>query len=235
MTIEAGQTLIAPSEDLASQSPVSHISDVAEVEGGRFFAAASGKWTFHDRHHVFKNEVTARATFGDSGTGSEIGYANADPTHDDKRIYNIVRVTSASGLVVEVRDQSSINEHFERPLEKQWPLANDNDAYAAAHYLLYRYSAMQVRIPQLRLEGRANGTLMWPIVLGLELGQRFRFIRRAMGITYDKQLIVEGVQHSATPENIVTDVQLSLADTRHYWRVNVAGYGELGTTTTVAY
>jgi hypothetical protein len=233
--LDAGQTLLAPSSDLAGQAPVEHLTFVAEVEGGRLFISRAGKVTFHDRHHIFKNELASRATFGDAGDGAELPYQNVEVTHEHERIYNVVRITPASGNVVEVRDAASIALHFERVLEKQWPLANDNEATAAANYLLARYSTMQVRIPSLVVNGRSAPALMWPHLLALEMGQRFRLIRRVPGTDIDKQLVVEGVEHSLSPANMPTRIQLSLADSTHYWRLGVATYGELGVATRTAY
>lgn len=232
--IEDGQTLLAPSQNLAGTDPLAHLNEVAEVEGGRFFAARDGKLTFLDRHHLFKVETSSRATLGD-GAG-ELHYRDIRVTHEQERIYNIVRVTAADGTIAEVRDQASIDDHFERVLEKSWPLANPNEAWAAARYLLKRYSRMQVRIPELVFAGRSDPNNLWPVLLGMELGQRYRVVRRPSNDDpIDKELLVEGIAHSGTPSNIETRVQMSLADTTHYWRLGVTGYSELGSTTRVGY
>lgn len=237
--IDAGQSLLAPSEDLAGQNPLEHLNLVAEVEGGRFFTARDGRITFRDRHDQFKNEQSPRATFGDS-TG-EIHYSDVKPTHDAEKIRNIVRITSADGTVAEVRDEASIDDHFEQVFEKVWPLADANEALAAAQYILGRYSRMQIRVPEILVKGQENPTLDWPHLLALELGQRFRLIRRPTlrsgisGTTIDKEMLVEGVAHQVSPDAMQTRVQLSLADESHYWRLEVVGYGELDSTTRLAY
>ncbi len=238
--IDAGQALLAPSEDLAGTSPLEHLSNVAEWEQGRFFMSKAGVPTFRDRHYVFKNETSARATFGDAG-GSELPYADIPVTHEAEKIVNIVRITPASGNVQEVRDQASIDANFEQVFDRQWPLADDNEALSAAQYILSRYSSMRVRIPELTLLPRSSSTLLYPVVLGMEIGQRYRVIRRPSlhsGITdtaIDKQMIVEGIEHSMSLDNFQTKVQLSLADTTAYWQLGVAGKSELGDTTVITY
>ena len=233
--IDHGQALLAPSDDLAGQSPLEHCLAVAQWENGRFFAGKDGKPTFLERHAVLQNEGSARATFGDGG-GTEIPYQDVHITHEHERIYNVIRITPASGNVQEARDEASIADHFERVLELVWPLADDNEARAAVEYMIYRYSRMQVRIPSLTLTGRSDPTIMWPIVLGAEIGQRYRLIRRpSSDATIDKQLIVEGIEHSLELDNMTTKLQMSLADTRAYWELQTAGKGELDSTTVLVY
>ncbi len=234
--LDAGQTLLAPSDNLAGQSPLEHIQLVAEAEQGRFFAAGDGTLTFQGRHRFYADEKTSRATFGDAG-GTEIGYNNPKVTHDDAKLYNIVRITPANGATFEARDEASIQDHFERVLEKQWPLADYNEAKDAAEYLLARLSRMQLRIPEMDLFPQNRPTTVMPVVLGLEIGQRYDFKLRPKDGSQiiDKTLVVEGVSHRLTPDTMQTQVQLSLADTTHYWQLEVAGYSELGTTTKLTY
>lgn len=234
--IDTGQTLLAPSDDIAGQAPLEHLQLVAEVEQGRLFTARNGTLTFHSRHNFYANEKTDRAVFGNGG-GSELPYQDVEVTHDDQKIYNIVRITAADGTVYESRDQPSIDDHFERVYEKSWPLADANEAKDAAEYLLSRLSRMQVRIPSLQITGMASPTLMWPVVLALDLGQRFGFKLRPESGTQmiDKTLVVEGVAHTHSLSEMRTSVQFSLADTTHYWQLEVAGYSELSDTTKLAY
>jgi hypothetical protein len=235
LDIDPGNSLLAATEDVAGSDPLSHILGAAEAENGRFFVAKDGRLVFRERHWFYKNELTARATFGDAA--GEVHYSDVKVTDDDEKIWNIVRITPASGNTQEARDEASIADHFERVLEKSWPLADDNEASAAAQYLVQRYSRAQKRVSELTLKPRRDPSVMWPIVLGIEQGQRYRFRRRptndAVGI--DKQLVVEQVSHASEPANHVTRLQLSLADPTAYWRLEVAGYGELDSTTRLAY
>lgn len=231
--IDAGIALLAASDNLAGQSPLEHLQLAAEAEGGRLFVAVDGTLTFHSRHHFYLTETSNRAVFGDGG-GTELTYIDAKVTHEDEKLFNIVRVTPASGNVQEVRDQSSIDDHFERALEKQWPLADDNEALAAAEYLLSRLSRMQVRIPELVLDGAADPTALWPVMLGVEIGQRYGFKLRPRDGSQmiDKTLVVEGVSYSVRPDQVRSNVQLSLADTTAYWLLDTS---ELDTETILAY
>jgi hypothetical protein len=233
MSLDAGQSLLAPSDNLAGQSPLEHAMLVAEVEHGRFFMSAGGIATFHDRHRFFRDEKTSRGTFGDGG--GELPYAEVVIDHDDEKLYNVIRITPANGVTVELRDEASIADHFERVYEKVWPLADANEALSAAQYLLSRYSRMQVRVPELKVKGQSDPSVLWPILLGLDFGQRFRLIRRATGTPIDKQLVVEGVRHDLGVDQMQTTLQLALADSNQYWQIETAGYSELGTTTRLTY
>jgi hypothetical protein len=232
--LDTGASLMAASEDLAGQSPLEHCLLAAEMEQGRFFASRAGLITFRDRWFHYRTETSSRATFGDS-TG-ELPYRELQITHEDEKIWNVVRITTPSGYVAEARDTASIGDYFERVLEKSWPYADDNEADVAASWLLKRFGQMQVRIPSMKVAGGSAPSTLWPVILAMEIGNRYRTIRRPRNdATIDKQVIVESIAHTMSLDNLETTVQMSLADTTAYWRLGTAGHGELGATTVLGF
>jgi hypothetical protein len=145
--VDAGNSLIAASKNLAGESILSHLLLVAEAENGRLFASRDGKVTFRQRHWQFLQERTPRGTFGGGGAG-DVNFLSGTENvlaHDDSQLFNRIRIKHPTGQIVESFDQTSIDAHFERVLEKDWPLASVVEAKDAADYLL----AMSVASAQL--------------------------------------------------------------------------------------
>jgi len=235
MDIGTGVSEMAGTDDLAGSNVLAHIQLIAEAENGRLFVSKDGKITFRDRHWELQNEQSDRATFSDQGTG--IPYVLSGPvTHDESKIANVVRITPSSGNTQTARDQASIDDHFERVLEKSWPLAFDNDAQSAAEWLLFRLKDVQLRIPTITLGGMSKPSI-WPTLLNMEIGQRYAFTYtpKGGGTPITRSVIIEGIEHSMSPNEHQVKVQLSPANTTKYWRLGVAGYSELDTTTRLAY
>lgn len=234
--IDAGNTLIAASDNLIGVSLLEHLLLVAECENGRLFASRSGKITFRERHWQYVTETSARETFG-PGAG-EIPYLSGTGNvlaHEDAKLFNRVRITLPTGKIVEASDQASIDAHFERVLDKQWPLADANEAQDAADYMLSRLKQAQLRLPKIRL--RPRGTSQWTKVLPIELAQRHRLkLDPPVGSTViDTEVIVERIAHQTIPGDWTVAFEFSEADTTLYWRVEMVGQSELDSTTLLAY
>lgn len=236
-SIDPGRTLIAASDDLAGTSFLEHLLLIAQAENGRFFAAKDGTLTFRDRHAIFASEPVARGTFGDQ-PGDLIYSVNLETLiQDESKLYNVIRITIADGTIVESRDQTSIDEHFERTLDLNWPLASANEAKDAADYMLSRLKDATTRIPSVTLQPARDPNVLWPVVLGMEIGHRylFRLTPRGGGTTIQKPVIVDGIQHDAAPQDWRSTLRLTLADTTTYWRLDTSGQSELDDTTILAY
>ncbi len=264
-SIQPGLSFMAASADLAGQNVLEHIQLMAEAENGQLFVSKSGVITFLGRHWPLQYEREDRAvlsdapstgtgagattfgqgTFGSSvyggaggGGGNTIPYVLSGPVHHDEAlISNVVRVTPDSGNTQTTSDQASIDAHFERVLEKQWPLYYDIDAKGTSEWMLSKLKDTKLRIPAVTLNGAANPSVMWPILLAMEIGQRYGFTYspRGGGTPITRSVIVEGISHSADPSSHTVTVQLSPADTTTYWRLGTGGYSELGTNTRLSY
>ena len=238
--IDDGNTLIAESEDLAGQPVLEHLLLIAEAENGRLFAARDGAITFRERHRQFTEELTSSGTFGNGG-GSEIPYQAGGVrfAHDDDKLFNHVRITIADGTIVEAEDATSIQDHFRRTLDKQWPLASAVEAQDAADYMLSRLKQTQLRAPAITVTpSTANASTVWPVVLGAEIGQRFTLTADppiAGAEVTNADVLVERIQHASQPGRWDVRFEFSEADPVLYWRLGVVGASEIGQTTVPAY
>lgn len=227
--IDAGNSLIAASDNLAGRSVLEHLLLIAEAENGRFFAARTGRITFRQRHWQFTSELNPRAVFG-----ADVDFL-ADGgnvlQHDDTKLFNRIRIKLPTGQIVEAYDQTSIDAHFERVLEMEWPLASEIEAQDAAAYMLDNLKEAQLRIPQITLRPRGNEM---PVVLQVDIGQRYKLnMDPPVGTTVlSKEVIVERVAHQARPGDWVTTLEFSEANVLTYWVLNGS---QLGTDTKLAY
>jgi hypothetical protein len=242
--LDEGQSLIAPSENLANASPLEHINLIAEAEFGRFFVDRAGFFRFKDRHAVIVENLTPVLTFRDvlTPTGTEANYRLEGPLeHSEEKLYNRVRITiqggDYDGQIVDVADQASIDEHFERIFERTYPYALLNDAESAAAYVLARNSEDTLRIPGVTVFGAREPSRLWPLLLGRELGERVRFRMQPKGggDEVDKDMVIEGISHAFAPGEHVVTFECSEVDATQYWILGLPGYSELGVTTRIGF
>lgn len=153
--------------------------------------------------------------------------------HDETKIYNIVRITAASGNVFEARDQTSINDNLERAYERTWPIL-DIDAEAAAPAILAQLKDAPLRVPEITIEGVHDPAALWPTILGFEIGQRyaFQYVPRGGGDPILRDMVIDGIQIDSRQERHVTKLQLTpITLSPHYWHL---GSDPLGTDTVLA-
>lgn len=242
--LDAGHSLIAPSEDLATTSPLEHINLIADAEFGRFFASRDGKFTFKDRHALIFDYLSAVFTFraGANTAASEVPFTlDGELSHSEEKLFNRVRIMIQGGLydgqVVDISDDISIANHFERVFERTFPYASINDATSAAQFVLLRNSEAALRLPGISVKGAIDPTNLWPLLLAREIGDRvrFRYQPEGGGTEIDKHLAIDGIAHNIQPGDHTMTFQCTEIDSTQYWILGTAGYSELDTTTRVAF
>jgi hypothetical protein len=241
LDLDFGQSLLVAiqSNELDNNSVLEHIQLVSEAENGRFFVAPTGKLTFRARHTLLKQELTSHGIFGEPPSAGEIPYSSQQfaLSHDETKLFNRVRITTPQPAILDVSDPTSIADHFERTLEKNWPLLDANEAGDAASYMVARLKDPVLRIPSITIHPQKNPAVLWPIVLSFEIGQRWqlRFRPKGGGTIIDKEVIIDGVNHRVSPELWETTLRLVLADPTKYWILDNSTYGVLNTSTRLAY
>lgn len=238
--LDAGQSLIAPSENLATTSPLEHINLVTEAEFGRFFVSRAGKFTFRDRSSIIVDYLTPVFTFRalEQTTGTEVPFRLEQPLeHSEEKLFNRVKITIPSGYAVDIKDQPSIDEHFERVFEKQYPYANPNDADSAAHFVLSRNSADTLRLPEIIVQGAKDAERLWPLLLEREIGDRvtFRYLPAGGGDEIVKDMAIEAISHRRSAADHQVAFQCTEVDSTQYWILGLTDYSELDTKTRVAF
>jgi hypothetical protein len=158
-----------------------------DSELGEFYIDKLGNTTFRNRLALLTDarSNTAQAVFGDAGLiGGEIPQAASPVDYDDQTLANRVSITRVGGTEQVAQDAASEAKY----LRKTYPrtdLIMETDA-EALNYALQLLS--QAKDPELRFRqvdfnvARAGtGDLVWPALLGRELGDRVTVIRRPPG------------------------------------------------------
>jgi hypothetical protein len=191
------------------------------TEGGRFFQAADGVLTFHDRHRILQPPYTvSQATFGD-GAG-EIGYqAPFNHGEDDLDIWNDIQRGNVGGKVQVRRDKASKDRYgWKTNAVTDMLGTSDEEARdrATRDLALYKDPVTRIRSITIRpQEDAAAGTTVWEKVLAF--GQNTRVTVKAQppgSPLITQQSHIESCQETVTAKDWTMTLGLSAAQTQEY-------------------
>lgn len=230
--IDSGVSVLQ-SADL-NQTLLAALQKVEQTEDGALFATAAGLVRFIARDNLLKTPYnTPQATFGDTGTDLE--YGDMTYEYDDTLIFNEVRVSRSGGVTQVVADPTSQTHYLRRSKEIDGLLhQSDSTSLDRAYWELTHYSSPILRITGMRLEPSANNDAThFPQALGRELLDRVTAKRtpQNLGATIQQDVLIQGISHTVTAMEWITDWNLSPAETQAYWIAGVAGSSEAGQTT----
>jgi hypothetical protein len=212
----------------ARQSALDYLRQVAAGEDGLLFIGADGKVTFRDRSWQWKQATSG--TFSDDGAGLPYSDIVIDANTVDA-IRNQVAVSFRAGDgYVRVDDATSVTAYG--PSSENID-ADTVDSSAAARglasYRLRTRKDPRLLVTELECLPRSSPSVMFPVVLGVELGDVVTAERTPAGVGSQivKTLAVQGRQHSITPDNWVVRYYLAPAPTSGadapYLLVNTSG------------
>lgn len=234
--IDAGQAVLQ-SADLLPVT-LANLQRIEQTEQGALFVTAAGLVRFIARNNLLTAPyTTSQGTFGDSG--SELEYGELTYTYDDNLIFNEVHVSRSGGTVAIVKDATSQTKYLRRTKTLDGLLhQSDLTSVDLANWVLAHYKDPSLRITGMRLEpARANEATHFPHVLGRELMDRVTVLRRPqnLGAAISQDTLIEGITHTVSAVDWVTQWNLSPAEAQGYWILGVAGSSELGSTTRLGF
>lgn len=237
--IQAGQSTMPAGYDYEDRNALETLREIVEADGGFMFVDRDGKLTFKDRHDRMQNHLTPVATFGDTGT--ELDVEQLAPRLDDQRIANDIRISRRDGPTVTALDPASVLTYggtatSSRTLEKTIVVESDDTTRDMAAWLLQAYKDAHPRIERQQVRPIDNDTL-WDTLLGLELSDRIRVMRRPPGggVAIQQDSFVERIAANWDGLDWGYDLQLSPADVAAAWVLGDATYGVLGSTSKLGY
>jgi hypothetical protein len=144
--------------------------------------------------------------FGEDEAGGEIPYlGNIEMDEDPTFVYANVRITRPGGATAIGGTQADIAiarmRYFPLKYAADVDVQDDVQAQDHADYTFNAHKEPALRIAAIELDPASNPAL-WPLVLGIDVGQRVRVIRRATaanagaGLTVERDFFVENVTHS---------------------------------------
>jgi uncharacterized membrane protein len=213
--IDEGLSLLGAANTIANQSLLAAVQDVANWENGIVFADSSGNFRFIDRANRFNQ--TTKWVFGEDEANGEIPYeTDVQIDYDPKYVYNDVKITRAAGKTssgnasARQRDQASIDSYFTRNLDKTSGVASVSQCEAEVDWVLENYAQPRLRLSRITIAPSANPDL-WPVALGVEIGDRVTVRRRPFGSSEPIELdcSIEQIAHRVMPNRWETTFSLA--------------------------
>lgn len=186
-----------------SETALSYSQKIRDSEEGRFHVSGDGKITFWARDHWVgtASQNTSQLTLTDDATG-DAGYTDitVDPA-DERYVRNrFERTEHFRDTPVVAMSRTSIATYGLIPDSREVISRYPADMLAQVAWLLAKYEAPQVRISSVKVEPRSNPDVLWPAVLGLELGDRItvRHTPAGVGDPLVGDYWIEHIEHTVT-------------------------------------
>jgi len=217
-----GRAITAPSAshvqafNTQGKTVLASLQECEAAEQGRLFIDAEGKVRFISRLELSTSSAynAPSRVYGDS-TG-ELPYLDIAFVYNDQLIKNLVTVSRANGATATAQDIVSQNQYFIRS-DSLSDLISNTDSFSVdlANARLSFYKEPSTRVETLVVNARAAPADLYPAVIGDEIGTRITVNRRPQGVgaAISKELMIEGITHSISPDGWVTTYNCSPAPT----------------------
>lgn len=236
--IDTGISILGPASWSTGTTALSILLAWADSETGAFFIGKDGKIVWRSRHFPLLDSTatTSQATFGDAHSAATLKYVDDDFAlhRDEALLRNPVQASRAGGVTVTVKDQAYIEKYGDRTWDA--PATEDqNDASVRdrAIWFLARYKELGTRLAGMKVKPRRSASLLWPQVLGREIGERITVKRTPLGLNSEVSVdqIIEGISHTFGPREWTTTFKGSPVDPNvgDYLILDDATYGKLDT------
>jgi hypothetical protein len=236
--IEAGDTLLQATT--LEGDGLAELQLTTDSESGEFYIDPDGNTVFRRRHAILADarSNTAQAVFGDGG-GSEIPYRDTAVDSDDATMANYVSITRVGGTEQVASDATSIARFLQKDYSRSdLIMQTDADGLNYAQMVLYQHKDPEVRFSsvELGIPRPANAALAWPVMFGLELGDRVTVVRRPPGGgTNTQDCYVRGIEHAEGDGNWTTTFALESASRSQFWTIGHPTLGQVGTGNAIAW
>lgn len=198
-------------------SALEELQLVAETELGELYVDAGGRVVFRNREAVLEDprSASSQGTFGDAD--GELCYAQAPMEYDDATLRNQARITREGGTEQVADDAASQAAYLTRTYERSG-LVMETDGVAAgyAQWVVAQGAEPELRFRELVIDPHEDD-LLWPQVLGRDLGDRIT-VRRTPpggGDRIERGALIRGVLIEVTGDE-VWQVTWPLQATRSY-------------------
>ena len=223
------------------------LNEVATAFRANVFQARDGTLVYRDRYDRWRLPGLFAATCildqprpGAPATPLLVPYV--EPlTYDltNQGFYNEIRVTaSATGESERVSSDATSQTNYGRvTLTQSSDLWQTGRAGPLADALLYAYKEPRPRVHSVRIELDAAPIAAWPAILGLELGNTVRVIKREPAhASIDRTMFIEGITHTLAANKGGHVVELQLTDTRQYGKPPwILGQSQIGVNTSLTW
>lgn len=215
--VSPSATVVSQDAGLEGQSTAGVLSEIVSWDDGMVFADAGGYLRYLSGAEL--DVATSRYTFGEDTATGEIPYQlDSELDYDPSHLRNDIKINNRSttwysetGTAVTASDEASIRRYRQRPLSRDTRLQNSEDAFHLAWWLLGKYGTAKLRVKQITVDPTAYPTA-WPVVLGVEVGDRITVKRRPLGAPeITLECVVLQIKHDVSSEPTRWQTTLTLA------------------------
>lgn len=180
------------------------LQDVDTAENGFLFVDGAGVVQWRSRT-ARRLAATTVAELGEQ----EVRYLDLAYGYDATYVFSQTQLTrSSAGQAIVQANPVTQKIYNNRQLSKTLAVSADWDVVQAGIFYLSRYSAPVLRITKLTLDPASN-PLLWPMVLSLELGQRYRIRRRtSSGVVISGDFFLEKLHYKLSARGPACLVEL---------------------------
>lgn len=208
--VDDGRMTMQPTT-LAS-SVLSELKLTADSEGGAIYVGRDGAVVFEDVYSLIERtrSNTIQATFGDGG-GAELAYNDIGAEFNGDLLSNIAAFSRVGGAVQQSADDTSRALYLDKRTSRtDLVCETDTQVKTLADLWLQRFKDPEYRITQVRVLPRYAPTTLFPAVLGREVRDLVRVVKRPPGgYTITQDVFVSGIDFEITDDNFVAVLTLS--------------------------
>lgn len=209
------------------------LQEIQASEQGLVYADRSGAVVFEDRLTRYATQSPV-GELGEDASAGEAPYVDFKADFDPTYTFSAAKVTRPGNQTpLIVSNAQAQTDYGQRILTQTVQCTTDFDLQQAGVFYTTRYADQRVRISSLTLNPAANPAL-WPLVLNLELSQRFTVHRRSPALITEHDYYVEQITHQINAESgqWIVALQLSPVFVPSAW---VLGTSVLGVDTVPVY
>lgn len=180
---------------LTGTTPLEYLRKIEETEGGLFYIKGDGTRFYHGRNYrLVRNREEVAITDASVIGAAPVPYVDTAIAYDEQNVTNASRITNlASDWVGSVVKPDS--------MRRYWARSGSGESRFAEPVAVYQPRSEAIpRLEPVVLAPAINPSVLWPLVLGLEISDLIRVDRTVTrNVLRDYLQWVEGIEHNAVP------------------------------------
>jgi len=189
------------SELTTDSTIVNDLQKTVISEGGELYVSNTGVLTSTNREYFASiRSAVSQMSFVDIGTGVYYDHAALSMAYDADQVRNSVQLQFSNGGSTVVSDATSIASYGESGESRSTVISDFDGATTLASRLLNLFKNPRLRIDPFMVKGQRNPSYDFPLLLSLELLDRFTFVRTpSTGSAISQDMLLQSIEHRITP------------------------------------
>ena len=185
----------------ANSTSLNELQIVNTSEGGELYVDRSGVLVLTSREYFAETRsAVSQMSFVDTSTGVYYDHASIKMQYDADQLRNSIEIQFSNGGSIVNTDSTSVATNGEAGESRSTIIADLDTASTLAARLVTIYKNPKLRIEPFVVKGQRNPTYDWPLLLSLELLDRFTFVRTpSTGSAISQDMLLQSIEHRITP------------------------------------